>query len=164
MKEENVQRLLDSYVRYYNINETGSETGLVARCDYFEHSEKYVLSKKAELWSADNEEFLYLFYEKKLTKEIYESDMEYALKDGRERAAIGPGHMCSYVTVVIVTEECDEVAVKCIKKSHYYKSFHFSLHGWMDYRAVAVMSKDKKLYSNNSGKSVAKMINKVLYN
>lgn len=27
---------------------------------FFEHSGQYVISKKAELWSAENEEFLYL--------------------------------------------------------------------------------------------------------
>ena len=58
------------------------QTPITARCDFFEHSEKYVLSKKAELWSADNEEFLYLVDIPHLTLELYEKWRDYIQEDG----------------------------------------------------------------------------------
>ena len=86
-REEACDKLLRLYKSYYNIHRfDGGESAvregstakgktdeevsgivaehgypLVARCDFFEHSQKYVISRKAELWSADREEFLYLF-------------------------------------------------------------------------------------------------------
>ena len=72
-RESAVAKLLDSYRTYYNINLFEEEQKpLTAICEFFEHSEKYVLSRKAELWSADCEEFIYLFDVEYLTKEIYE--------------------------------------------------------------------------------------------
>ena len=42
-----IERLLKSYRTYYDIHMQEDETPIAARCDFFEHSEKYVLSKKA---------------------------------------------------------------------------------------------------------------------
>ena len=72
-RETAISRLLKSYQTYYNVHVFGEEQKPVtARCDFFEHSQKYVLSRKAELWTADSEEFLYLLDIPHLTKEIYE--------------------------------------------------------------------------------------------
>ena len=40
-----IERLLKSYRTYYDIHMQEDETPISARCDFFEHSEKYVLSK-----------------------------------------------------------------------------------------------------------------------
>lgn len=163
-RESAIERLLNSYRAYYNIYKFEGEQGLIAaRCDFFEHAQKYVLSKKAELWSADSEEFLYIIDVPHLTKEIFLEYKDKVLEDGTSRMNIGPGHMYTYITPVFITDEADEDAIKALKKCHIYKSFHFSLHGWMDYRAALLQVTDGKMYSNNSGKSVVKIMKKVLY-
>jgi len=61
-REAVISQMLKSYAGYYNITQYKEEQSqLVARCDFFEHAQKYVISRKAELWSADSEEFLYIF-------------------------------------------------------------------------------------------------------
>ena len=49
-REEAVNKLLQSYEVYYNIHKSEeletSDDALIARCDFYEHSQKYVLSKK----------------------------------------------------------------------------------------------------------------------
>ena len=73
-RQEAVDKLLQSYEVYYNVHKADSleecDEALVARCDFYEHSQKYVLSRKAELWSADWEEFVYLFQTQCLSLEI----------------------------------------------------------------------------------------------
>lgn len=163
-REEIEQKLLKSYQRFYNIDQSEtSQQGLVARCDYFEHSEKYVLSRKAELWSADSEEFLYLFDVPHLTLEAYEACRQFAIEDGMGRMNIGPGHMYTYITVVIVSDHADEDAVKALKKSRFHKSFHFSFHGWLDYRAALVSQDKEKVLTNGAGRCMTKVMKKVLY-
>ena len=50
-REEAVQRLLDSYRAYYNITLFEDEQKpLTALCEFFENAEKYVLTRKANLW------------------------------------------------------------------------------------------------------------------
>lgn len=163
-RESAIERLLDSYIAYYNIYRFEDEQDMItARCDFFEHSQKYVLSKKAELWSADSEEFVYIINVPHLTKDIFLEYKDKVLKDGTGRMHIGPGHMYTFITPVFITDKADEDAIKALKKCHIYKSFHFSLHGWMDYRAALLEVCGDKLYSNNSGRSVVKILKKVLY-
>lgn len=163
-RSEISEKLLRGYQRYYNI-ERSEDPGnyLVARCDYFEHAEKYVLSKKAELWSADSEEFLYLFEVPHLTQDIYEKCKSFAYEDGMGRLNVGPGHMYSYITAVIISDRADEDAIRALKKSRIHKSFHFSLHGWMDYRGALVTAGNGSISTNGAGRCVAKILKKVLH-
>lgn len=156
-RQEACSKLLRLYKSYYNIHrfdggesavrEGGSHKGrtdeevmniiseesypLIARCDFFEHSQKYVISQKAELWSADREEFLYLFSMPELSMELFKKCRDYVYSDGMERLNVRPGHMYTYLTAVFLCDSCDADVIKAIKKTRIYKSFHFSLHGWI---------------------------------
>lgn len=163
-REEMVEKLLKSYRAYYDITMAEEkDKPLVARCDYFERSQKYVLSKKAELWSANCEEFLYLFTVPHLTQEIYKKCEKLVSEDGMERMHIGPGHMYSYITAIILCDTCDEDAARALKKSRIHKSFHFSLHGWMEYHAAAVLAGESRILNNAEGRCVVKTLKKVLF-
>lgn len=60
-RENIIDILLKSYVAYYNITDFGTEREpLRALCEYYEHAEKYMVSRKVSLWAADSEEFIYL--------------------------------------------------------------------------------------------------------
>lgn len=163
-REEAISTLLDSYRAYFNIIRCEEEKKpLVAVCEFFEHSEKYVMSRKAQLWNADCEEFIYLFDIEHLTLEEYERCKDYAYEDGMKRAHIGPGHMYTYITPIFICDSCDVDAVKALKKCRIYKSFRFSLHGWMDFHNAVLEVNTNKIYTNNSGKCVAKILKKVLF-
>lgn len=163
-RNEIIDVLLKSYVAYYDITDYGTEKApLRALCEYYEHAEKYMVSKKVPLWAADCEEFIYLFDIGHLTQEAFERCKELAYSDGMERLHVGSGHMYSYITPVIVCDTCDETAVKALKKCHIYKSFHFSLHGWMDFHAAAVIGDSDRIESNRAGRMTAKILKKVLY-
>lgn len=79
------------------------------------------------------------------------------------RLNIGPGHMYSYITPIIVCDTCDEEAAKALKKCRIYKSFHFSLHGWMDFHAAAVIGDNGRIVNNHAGRTTAKILKKVLF-
>ncbi len=188
-RQEACSKLLRLYKSYYNIHrfdggesavrEGGSHKGrtdeevmsiiseesypLIARCDFFEHSQKYVISQKAELWSADREEFLYLFSMPELSMELFKKCRDYVYTDGMERLNVRPGHMYTYLTAVFLCDSCDADVIKAIKKTRIYKSFHFSLHGWMDYHNVVAVFNDSIIDSNFSGKPSAKFMKKIFY-
>lgn len=162
-RESVIERLLESYRAYYNVNLFEEEQRpLTARCDFFEHSEKFVLTKKAELWSADSEEFLYILDIPHLTAELFEKWRDYVYEDGMGRLHIGPGHMYSFITPVFICDSCEESVIKAVRKCRIYKSFHFSFHGWMDYHVALVDLGKGRVYSNASGHSTAKILKKLL--
>lgn len=159
-----VDKLLNSYQTYYNITLFEEEQKpLTAICEFFEHSEKFVLSRKAELWAADCEEFIYLFETERLTLDIYEKCRDFAKEDGLKRAHIGSGHMYTYITPVFVCDYCDEDAKKALKKCHIYQSFHFSFHGWMDFHVAVLEVSNDHITTNRSGRCVEKVMKNVLY-
>lgn len=158
-------RLLKSFETYYNITQYSEEhRPLTAICEYYETSQKYVLSHKAELWSENSEEFLFLFQMNHLTLPDYEKCRDYAYEEGMKRAHIGPGHMYTYITPVFICSECDPDALKALKKTRIYKSFHFSFHGWMDFHTAVLEVQNNKISSNTGGKPVEKVMKKVLFN
>lgn len=161
-----IECLLKSYKTYYNITETPQteeNIPLVAFCEFYERSEKYVLSRKAELWSANCEEFIYLFETEHLTLEMYERCRDFAKEDGMKHAHIGPDHMYTYITPVFICDSCEEDARKALKKCRIYQSFHFSFHGWMDFHAAVLEVDTDRISTNRSGKCVEKIMKKVLY-
>lgn len=163
-RNEIIDILLKSYVAYYDITDYGTERRpLRALCEYYEHAEKYMVSKKVPLWSADSEEFIYLFDVPHLTLAVFEDCKKTAYEDGMERLHIGPGHMYSYITPIMVCGDCDADALKALKKCHIYKSFQFSLHGWMDFHAAVVIGDSDRIESNRAGRTTAKILKKVLF-
>ena len=164
-RESAIERLLKNYEPFYDIHMmiNGDRSPITARCDFFEHSGQYVISKKAELWSAENEEFLYLVNIQHLTLETFEELKSEIHADGMKRIHVGPGHMASYITAVFVCDTCDEAARKALKKCRIYKSFHFSLHGWMDHHTALVELSTGQIDGNLGGRHTAKILKKVLY-
>ena len=164
-RETAISRLLESYRSYYNvIMSDEGESPLVAICEFYEHSEKYVLSRQANLWTANCEEFIYIFSVGHLTVEQFEKCRDSAWADGMKRAHIGPGHMYTYVTSVFLCDTCDKEAGKALRKCRIYKSFRFSLHGWMDFHTAALeVSNNNTITTNGSGKCVGKVLKKVLF-
>lgn len=186
-RKEAVERLLSGYRRYYNVTrfdggfnpppeeykgicEAGKltppalseEPSLVAVCEYYEKAEQYFLFKSNELWATHQEEFIFLFSIKNLTKELFETCRDYAYEEGMKLAHIGPGHMYSYISPVFVCETAEPEAVKALEKCKIYKSFKFSFHGWMDFHTACFEASKRKLYFNHSGLCMKKNLEKIL--
>jgi hypothetical protein len=164
-RKDAVDKLLDSYAAYYNINVNESEPAeLVARCDFFQHTQGSMLVKNDKQWQYTSEEFIYLFNIEHLTEDCVSRFIEYAREDGLSRLNIGPRHMFSYITPVIICSEADENALKALKKCRISKSFQFSLYGWMEVHTAVLEVNNNIISTNRSGKSVAKVLKSVLYN
>jgi len=78
-----------------------------------------------------------------------------------QRVKPGPGHMASYITPVFICDTCDEDARKALKKCRIYKSFHFSLHGWMDHHTAVVQVSTGQIDANGGGRHTAKILKKI---
>ena len=80
-----------------------------------------------------------------------------------KRAHIGPGHMYTYITAVFVCDTSEDDAREALQKCRIYKSFHFSLHGWMDFHAAVLETGSGRITANRSGKCVEKVMKNVLF-
>ena len=133
-----------------------------ALCEYYEKAEQYFLFRHNELWATHQEEFIFLFSVPVLTLQDFEACRDYAYEEGMKLAHIGPGHMYTYLSPVIVCETAEPEAVKALEKCKIYKSFKFSFHGWMDFHAACFEASKQKLHFNHSGLCMKKNLEKVL--
>jgi hypothetical protein len=155
--------MLKSYSVYYNVTRFEDEhLPLTALCEFFQHSEKYVLSRKANLWTVDSEEFLYLYNIEHLTLADVEKYCAWVWEEGQKRVNIGPGHMNSNIVALFVCGSCDEDARRALKKYRLHKSFKFSLHGWMDLHTVLVEVDNDRIEGNSISRSAVKLLKKIL--
>ncbi|MDO5425216.1 MAG: hypothetical protein Q4F41_15960 [Eubacteriales bacterium] len=165
-REAVLNRLLDSYQAYFDIEkqDTGEKDGLplAAHCRFYVHSEKYVLVKKAKLWEADSNEYVYIFSMPHLSLELYNRCRDYAYEEGMKLVDPKPGHMYSYITAVFLCDTCAPEAKKALKKCRIYKSFHFSLYGWMDFHTALLTLDERTAFTNHSGRANAKFMKKIL--
>ncbi len=161
-REEAIVKIMSGYEAYYDIERFEEvESGLIAKCSFFVHSSKYVLVKKAELWSADSNEYVYIYTYPKLTKEIYEKCRDEAYENGMKLIDPKPGHMYTYITTLFICEESDKDAVKALRRCRLHKNFQFSLLGWMDFHTALVCVNDEKVYTNGSGRDNAKFLKRI---
>ena len=164
-REAILDKLLNAYFSSHDIERTGEgEEPLKAVCHFYAHNSQYVISKKAELWSADTTEHIYIFSVPELTADLYRSLEQLAYDRGMSLIDPKPGHMCTYITAVIICGSCTDEAAKLIRKCRLYKSFHFSLHGWMDFHSVCVTADTSSVIHNRSGHTTAEFMKKILYN
>ena len=161
-REEILEKLIRSYEGYFDIERSNDmEPPLEAVCHFNVRSAKYVLLKKAELWSATSNEHVYIFSVPELTEEIYRACEKKAYDEGMKLIDPKPGHMYTYITAVFICDTCTPEAKKLLKKCRIYKSFHFSLHGWMDFHTVLIQRGESDFPTNRSGKSNAKFMKNI---
>ena len=157
-------KLMSSLGACYNINVCNDADFLKVRCDYFEHAENFIVSRKANLWSADSEEFMYIFQIPTLTKEIFLSSIQYVESDWKNHAHIGPGHMYTYITPLFICENAEKDAVKLLKRFRKYKSYRFSFWGWSEFHTALIECGENKIITNRSGKCVRKSLGRIIHN
>ena len=69
-RESAVERLLESYKAYYNVKLSDeAQKPLRAICEFYEHSEKFVLSRKAEIVRN-----LYIFTKRRILQKSFLSN------------------------------------------------------------------------------------------
>ncbi len=157
-----LEKFTDSLKSFYNIDLNSGIPGVAARADYFEHCEQFLVSRKANLWTADGEEFMYILTAEHLTRDFFDSSMEKIGSDWKNHAHIGPGHMYTYITPVFLCQTADKDALKALKKFRKYKSYRLGFHGWSEFHTAAYVCSMGSACSNGSGRGVRKMLLKVM--
>lgn len=131
-------RLLRSYAAYYDVEPMEAQEPLVATAFFHVHGTKYVLSKKAELWATDNNEYVYFFSVPHLTEEVVDQCIQLAYDRGMEHIHPDKNHMSSYIVALFLCDTYTEEAVKKVKRCRMRKSFQFSLKGWMEVHTAMI--------------------------
>ena len=118
--------------------------------------------KEAELWAAENHEYLYLWDAGCLDEELVDEMVRRTLADGEPRVRPHSQHMYTYLTVVTLYDSVRPEALNKLKKQKRRREYKLSLHGWMEFRIAAVDLSTAEITTNRAGKSLAKDLNRLV--
>lgn len=164
--EEYIDKLLDGYRSSYDveiINNPEDELYATAHM-HIEQVQKFIL-KEIRMSTAEADEYVYVFRIPHLTEEAAKAAIDRAYEDGfpkikLDHVTFNHQHMCTRLVALFICDDADEAALKIIKKCRIYKSFQFSLKGWMEVHADCLTLSDGSVTSNSYGRETAKYLKK----
>ena len=157
-------RLLRSYAVYYDVEPMEAQEPLVATAFFHVHGTKYVLSKKAELWATDNNEYVYFFSVPHLTEEVFDQCIQLAYERGMEYIHPDKNHMSSYIVALFLCDTYTAEAMRRLKRCRIRKSFQFSLKGWMEvHTAMIGVGMEPVVAGNSDGRKTVEFLKSLLF-
>ena len=157
-----LDRLLQAFQRYYNISRENVTSPFVAEAAFHSNSEQYFLFKSAKLSDSESHEYLFIASEEHLDASDVERLDQIAWETGLSRVQPHGGHRNTDVTLILLADTISPEAVNLIKKLRHYKSYRHMLHGWSDYRLVALELSTGQLTYNRKGQSLKKLFRNIL--
>lgn len=129
--------------------------------------EKYVLVKKAKLWSVKAYEHVFFLGQESCTPALLE-DLMKDITEYMEPVLVRKGekypekdHMYTYLTFALLCSESpDESAKMAVRRFRFDRGYLFSMRGHAEARLVVADLKNKEIFTNPAGKSLAKMYRK----
>lgn len=169
-RQQLLDRILRSYESSYDIERIAEDQPLegaeevVAKAHFHVEDTAYMISKKATMWQTESDEYVWFVSVGHLTEEIAARSIEYVRVHGLELIDLSGhrNHMCTRLAAVFLCDSADEAALEKVRKCRIYKSFQFSLKGWMEvHTAVAEVGKES-VVSNSYGRLTAKHLKNLM--
>ena len=131
---------------------------------FFSHVEKYVLVRKANMWSADSYEHI-LFADPEELTDGHLEEYRQAIAEYIEPTLIlkgeslpEPNHMYSYITIAVVTAKALSPEIKkAVRKFKFEKSYMHGIRGYSQARIAVASMEDEVVCVNSMGRSLKKM-------
>lgn len=155
-----LERLRAAYSVWFDVSDGEGPESLF--CQFHSRSEKYVLVKRAQLWAAENNEYVFIYSTPYLGSAEWQRFTEHALAEGQKHVVPHREHMYSYITAIILADDMDLSIIKDVRRIRFTKNYKFSLHGWSTLRVAALDVGKGAVYSNRQGKPVGKFLKKTL--
>jgi len=153
-KESCLEKLILAYSHSYSIyRDILLPDNCCVLAEYHDRTENYVLSKKAVVYAMENHEYTYFALFDHLDKASAEKLVQAVLADGLNRIDLKNDHMCSGISLIILSDSIDKSAVKFLQKFSYQKNFKFGLKGWCEMRIAAMDISSKQAFANRAGKT-----------
>lgn len=155
-KEEVLATLLRAHEAYYDVEREYAFCGrqFPGYAEFHSHGEKYVLSKRAKLWEAEVHEYLFFCLLDRADQQSVFDLVDFVLGPGMQKVVLGPNHMTSYLTLVVIADTVDASVSKMVRRCRFRKNFLFGLRGWADLRLAVVGVENHTVYTNGQGKEL----------
>jgi len=159
--EEALEKLLPSFVRYYNVKREDVTEPFSAEAEFYTHDEAYFLMKEAKMSESESREFVFFAALDQLDLDTLKKYDEAAWNTGMSRVEITPIHHSSDVSLIILADKIDKDAEKLISKLKHHKSYCFNFKGFSRYRLIALETSTGKIIHNHLGSELKKLVRNI---
>ncbi len=166
-REVLLDRLLKSYESSYDITVLSSpeEDGLCAKAHFHVEESSYILTQRATMWSTNSDEYVWFFSMPTLKDADCEACIHRVYDEGMACIDLsGKGqHMVTRLVAVFLCDDMEDAARVRVRKCRIYKSFQFSLKGWMEFHAAAADLGKGAVVCNGYGRDTGKHLEDLLH-
>ncbi|WP_155828017.1 hypothetical protein [Butyrivibrio sp. VCB2006] len=135
---------------------------------FFSLGEKYVLKKEAKLWAIRAYEHV-LFIKIKSIDDNFIDEMRRIFVEQMEPTLVLKGekypekdHMCSYMTIVVISETSpSETVLKKLKRFSYDRGYLFNLRGHCEARIGLACMDNQAVFTNCMGKELKPLLTNI---
>ena len=155
----------DAYSAYYTIipaEEGECDLPLAFRAEYAVRDEQFFLSKNAQIWSNEKNEYCFVFSAPSFNAETARRCIDFSLEEMLPKVKPHKQHQYTNCKVILIGDSIDEDAVVVVKKSKFSKTYGpLSIYGYTELLAAAVDLEKRKAFANRVGKDLESFFGKL---
>lgn len=159
--QEALDKVLPSFQRYYNIKTEGVEAPFTAEALFNSHNEQYFLLKSACISEMNDSETIYFYTADLLTAEELKSLDACAWERGLKDVQPDSKHHSTNVALIIIADKFEDEVFGLARKLVHSKSYRFGIHGYSNYRLVALELSTGKMAHNRQGQDLKKLLSNI---
>ena len=147
-RNEAMEKILNSFTRYYNVKTSDVEQPFYAEAEFHAHG-------------IDSNEYAFFASVDSLDEKRLSELDKTAWERGLSRIKPYYGHRNSDVTLFVLADSVSDGAAKTAKKIRHYKSYYFSIYGWSHYKLAICDCSTGKCTFNRMGRDLRKIVSKL---
>ena len=148
---------------YYNI--TGEGEGVTepftAEAAFHSHEEQYFLFKSAKYTECDAHEYIFFAAREHLTLAEARALDERAWAEGLSRVKPSAIHRSTDIGLILLADTVDPEAADYIRRLRRSRSYMLLLHGYSNYRAIAIETSTGAMACNRLGRTLRELFSNI---
>ncbi len=156
-----LEYVLPLFQVYYDIERENPVAPFLAEAAFHSHEEQYFLLKSAKYTECDAHEYVFFHALDRLTLSDAQRLDEIAWAEGLSRVKPSSIHRSTDISLVLLADKVDADAADYIKTLRRSKSYMFLLHGYSNYRVIAIETSSGEMSCNRMGKNLRSLFSNI---
>ena len=156
-----LDKVLPLFQVYYDIRREDVTEPFQAEAAFHSHDEQYFLIKSAKYTEMDAHEYVFFAALDHLTLADAQRLDESAWAEGLSRVQPSSIHRSTDIGLVLLADRVDPDAAEYIRKLRRSKSYKLLLHGYSNYRAIAIETSSGAMTCNRLGQHLKKLFSNI---
>ena len=156
-----LDRVLPLFQVYYDIDRETPAEPFTAEAAFHSHEEQYFLLKSAKYTECDAHEYIFFQTLGRLTLSDAQRLADRAWEEGLSRAKPSAIHRSTDVALILLADRVEPDAADYLKKLRRSKSYMFLLHGFSNFRVIAIETSSGTMSCNRLGNTLRKLFSNI---